>query len=441
MLRHMQAAAEREHPAGHPVCRAASVRAFLQRQSSVRARLLCGAAPSERSVAKGVVSLDSTLYALLPPVECEDPFYFCAEDNEAWIDIHDVAGRQLVHSWDLPLVASYPFIAPDWLSGPSGDHLLLAYGGAWQDPFKGCTDQHNMEDAGLLFLDAQTGEHHIVELPAQTADWDECSRRTLACPGQGLVLAVHSRDEDFVLSVYDCQGTLVHSISNPEEEISHFTSFLWSSDAQAVAMFGHWGPGCVWVLASNTCIALDVCSSWAAWATPGSGSLLIGECPCKRVVRYTSESQPAVSVMDQQQLSGFPEHVRDVAWGSRLAVLVCTSSDPKGSVCSELQIWTVSTGRFTLEHIVSTAPRLFDTRWTDLSGDGQLWAGLTGVGDNGTWRERCLAVVHLNSGVLQEFSLPDDGSAGVSFSLDCSAVLVGGPEGRSHLFSLSGDAW
>ena len=409
------------------------MQAFLQRQSSVQARLLSRAAPAKRQVPEGVLSPALAQYALLPGPNTVGVSPCSSADNARTVEIYDVATGQLARSLDLPELSSYPLLAPVWVSDASSTHLLLCSGGAWLTPEKSpLWSLDNRKQAGLLFVDVQTGAHNAHELPAQAADWEDTRRRVIACPGPPRVLVVHSAGEDEALSVIDCRGTRLHRCRKPRASMS---SFVWAPDGQAIAIFGC-DSGSVWELSGRRVVHLGVRGSWAVWATPASDCLLVGESVSKRIARYAAHEQPAKTVLTQQH---FPEAALSIAWGDRLALLVSTSSDaPTGYACSELQVFAVQTGELTLERSFSIPARRFELWGTALSADGRLWAGLTHAGQG---LEHCLAVVQLAAGCLREFELPGGGWQAVRFSLDCCSVLVSGQDGRSHLFSFAADPW
>ena len=327
----LQAAAERESPAHHPVLQAPNVRLYLQQRHAISRNLATKTYTCSplNLQADGDLSPDFSLLARL--------------DDDSTLHIWDVDASPLAHQWGLPQTA-FPYC--DHAVWCQNSPLMLSYG-----------DRSSAERrlaAGLVFVTTCTGESCVIALQSQPK-----KIQLFSSPHSSRVLVVQSRQ----LSVYSGKGRLVARVQHPEPSDS-VTCCLWASSGTALAFQIHGQALWLWDLASDTVVQLAAAAAWAAWATPASDCLLVGGAglPC---TQHTMQTQHSTSFQ-------LPDGTISAAWGTRLVLLVKT--DPS----FELQIRGCD-GQLALERTFALGPWVFDGDLVLARNGGKHCAGVIGL--------------------------------------------------------------
>ena len=357
--------------------------------------------------------------------------------SDSILRVYDAASRQLEHTCQLPPTPAS--ISSQRLWGWSGNcqHLVLPFGGVWwhQD----VEVYSNRRTSGVLFVHLQSGACVTELLPDQRYEWARC----WCCPtaGPGLLLVCHrDADDTAFCTMYDCTGVRVASTALPDRDID---GVHWERSGQAIMLdFLDPQEDFVWNFAANMPLFqvhtedLEIRSS--AWETPYTGRMLAGFTRTHFVILDT----PAVlrqAALPQPQRAD--KQWGDPEWGVRLVLAAFSRQGMMSKFnsyrCDQLQLYTEAQGQLTLAQTVTASPRHFCWAHLDVSADGELLATLTQphLSQNSQGMRDChLAIVHLATGALQEFALPDSaracdffyvyGEQGVRWTPDGTAVLV-----------------
>ena len=411
-LHRVQAAAEREYVIGHPVRRAVSVRKQLRLQHAVLSEVLDGALPSRpalRPQGEGSISMDCTRHASL------------SKDR---LHVRDLRSGRLEHAWALPQLPGDVRPCRHWAWGHAREQLVLPYGEGWLHSSEGSSA------AGLLFLELATGKPVIAHLQ-DAGGGDELT--LYPCASNSLVLVEHDADArnlSVLLQIFDCRGVLVHSLG---ERLPCYIP-KWSSDGSSITVHRSTDSSLsVWDLASGRVVQLAgaVSERPVVWAMPHSG----------QVALVSMSEAPALTfagpgLQRSEYALGMPEAFEQrwlfVAWGTRLVVEL---SDLHSTTW--LLLYSLQEGCLSLQHTVTLGCSL-GFHACQLSADGELAAMVTSFRDSaGHQGSRCLGLLHLASGRMQQYPLLDprlsdmiDAHAlRVRWMPDSAGVLVFAPDG------------
>ena len=419
----LQAAAERESPAHHPVLQAPSVREYL-RQRHIVARNIptktytCTPLEVEPGSA---LSPDFSLLARLGIL--------------SRLQIWNVGAQQLVRQWDLPHAAYLAQGQLLWCQGPgTGCHVVLTYEA---DP----RAQAGYAPAGVIFVNAHSGVRRDIALGPS-----HLGIRLFASSCGTHVAAVHRG----ALSVYSSAGALVAHLKEPELP-GHVSCCSWAPAALALAVSIVFDGLWVWNLSASTLVRVAGARAWGAWATPAADCLLVGSQGL--FSQHNTRMQHTTSLQ-------LPSGTTSAVWGERLALLVRQDPGYEVHICGQ-------DGQ--PEHVLALGPWLF-VGGLHLAGNGELCAGIVGLeikafkpvtaggpGLNIIWptveslsrpesllQRGRLVIIHLASHRLVMLPLPQQLADNASFlsvqwSPACDAVLVLTPRGRMcSLFSFRG---
>ena len=209
---HVQAAAAREHPATHPVFRAADVRSYFRQRHRVTANLERNACETQHVPhSHGLLSPDCTQTARL--------------SVSRQLLICNATSGEVLQQWSLPAVPTSFCPRESWAWDPAGHHLTLLFGHRWWQMCLSSSGDGEIEDGeddetgGLVFFDCKSGASTVVVLPQQDYLYASFS------PSSGFVAVCHLSDsQEPVISVFDCDGALVACTPNPEPPPGRRTS-------------------------------------------------------------------------------------------------------------------------------------------------------------------------------------------------------------------------
>ena len=344
--------------------------------------------------------------------------------------------EELVGAWRLPAVPAAWHLASQW--GWYGTQLCV--------PFEG---KGPVSEAGVLVLDMQRSEWHVISLQLWAPDPSEPvdGMEVCFCPREALMLVQLHQHQGFgpaehFLMIFSFEGVLLakgwYGIQGIEG--MHELQCQWAASGGALTLHGvsrrQTGLWIGFWRFSETRVIQLPCPM--AWLTPSPRHLAIGV-------------QGHVMMIDLQgggeQTLVPVEGARCIGWGSRLAVLQrlgvpgarLKTAGQLG--CPKLLLYSTQDGAWALQHTVTAGGKLFSSRILEVSGDGELCAAVTGFPRRGTLHYRCLAVVHMPTGRLPEYSLLDAQLADllpyedlrVRWRPNSSAVLVSAKDGSHNL--------
>ena len=361
---------------------AASVRKYLRRQHTIQSDIFHGR-PAARQ-----------LWTPTSPCSLSNGFTKVATSGPGrQLLVHDLAG-DLWCKWTLPEPSAALQPASEWGWDPAGQRLGL--------PMSRSTASGT--EFGLMFIKVFTGDCQGLFLQPKV---QPVSAKAHFSPRQALVLLqLVSSQASQLLAVLDFDGTCIANVEQPTTGLQGLQCH-WSPAHYALAIHGTPAADLaartlLWLLSGPIAeVAVTICP--LAWSQNAESTLAMS---ADRHVVFADLLPSKVS----SKTVPVPDEVKGepccLGWGRQLAVLTSLATEAPWS-CDQVHLLAVQDDCLTVQHTVTAGRRLFAPHMLQVSGDGELCAGITGSPNWGKLTNRYLAVVHLASGRLREYALTD----------------------------------
>ena len=216
----LQAAAKRTLSACHPAASAACVRAYLQQQQRIRANIATGQIQTQLLPGAGVDG------GLTSDLQRE------AGRHIERVHVREVSSSNVSLSWSLPPLlngqSGWELAEGKYLWDPTGRHLTVP-----------CERGPDSPERLLLFLDTHTHTYTTALTPGASFLGKG------VCRARGFTLVQHAaaqHGEEDCLSLWDCQGHLLHRTAAPagssvERERGAYQSIFLAPGGSCAALF------------------------------------------------------------------------------------------------------------------------------------------------------------------------------------------------------------